>query len=264
MDAYDVGSWLIALGALLSSGFNGWMLWEQFKRGRSYVYLLPVAAGVVSVVMATASTLLYRSREPVMVAHQASRSASPRQIQHLDLIQKTLRGSVVVSTPNTATQFKSFKVELRLAPERLEPLLAAMRAEAPVGAAVVGKEGIWLSPVMEASVYGSGFEFEPKDKQAYSQMVASKEPTSWTWQVTPMDAGALMLTFKLSGKLQPGGQDDAVGRDFYDESFTVSVAVNPEGFFKRNWKDLLAMLGASIVALMGALWAYFTWLRPKP
>jgi hypothetical protein len=237
----------------------------QSKWGREDTGVLKL--GLIVIIVSSTSVALYRynnksRNDSWMPTNTNTGAIFVPQRQALEFLQKEVRGSVVVSAPSTATQYKPFKAELRLAPDKLSPLLASVKATAPTDATVVGKENVWLSPVMEASVYGTGFEFEPKEKQTYSQVVAVKEPTTWTWQVTPVDAEPLTLTYKLNGKFQLEGKGNMIGRDLYDQSFSITVDVNPEGFFKRNWVQLLTMIGTVVVAVVGALWAYFKWWRP--
>ncbi len=208
-------------------------------------------------------------RSPATVQISASKPSIqvtpvPGLAQALDVVQVAVKGSVAVSAPDKAQQYRPFPVYLRVAPEKLADLMQGLKAQAPSNATVAGKPDIWLVPIMEASVYGQGFEVEPKDKQSYAQPVAAKESTTWSWQITPTDSGPVTLNFKLAGRLTVGGNDAQIPRDLYVQSFTVVVEVSPVGFVKRHWHEVLAMAGAALAALVGGLWAWFKWLRPAP
>ncbi len=208
-------------------------------------------------------------RPPATVQISASKPSIkvtpvPGLSQALDVVQVAVKGSVAVSAPDKARQYRPFPVYLRVAPERLADLMQGLRVQAPSNATVEGKPDVWLVPIMEAGVYGQGFEVEPKDKQSYAQPVASKEPTTWSWQITPTDSGPVTLNFKLAGRLTVAGSDAPIARDLYVQSFTVVVEVSPVGFVRRNWHEVLAMAGAALAALVGGLWAWFKWRRPAP
>lgn len=179
---------------------------------------------------------------------------------HLDLLKKSTLGAVAVSAPASAVQYRPFVARLAL-----EPSLSTARVEASVlrgepGAEVLREERVWIAPVMEAGIQGLGFDFITK--QSYAQPIAAKEPTVWTWQVVPVDSGPLHLEFRISGKFKV--QEETLQRDLFTKSFVVTVDVNPEGFFKRNWEKLLTMAGAAVTALVGGIWAYLRWWRPTP
>lgn len=254
---FTLGAWLFAL------------LRRAWNRSRGLPYEMPDLSllsllGIFAVIALGTELTLYKAR-PDLSSHKDDRPpVSSAHRERLELLQRAVRGSVVAQAPKKATQYVPFMVSLQVEPGKLPPLLLAAQASAPDDTAFVAKEDVWLAPVMEATVYGDGFEFQPKDKQSYAQPVALKEPTTWTWQVQPVDSGTLSLTFRLSGTFKVERQKEEFARELYGEAFTVTVDVNPAGFFKRNWEKLLTMAGAAIAAVAGGIWAYWKWRRPSP
>lgn len=169
-------------------------------------------------------------------------------------INRLVRGSAAVSAPSRATQGESFTVHLRVSPNRLGAVMQGLKEEFPENQTVKGKPGIQLTPRMTASVAGMGFEIVTNGAQ--TQAVSATEPTTWSWEVKPLEAGLHTLTFTLSGFLSI--EEKEVSRNFYQYVQKVDVEVDPGGFMQQHWQWLLTTLAMPLGA---ALWA---WLRKPP
>lgn len=141
-------------------------------------------------------------------------------------IDGLVRGSAAVSAPSQAKAGKSFSVVLRVSPEKLQALLSGMKEDFPENTTLKGKAGIKLTPRMSAGVHGFGFEVSPKDGTI--QAVSANEPTTWQWQVKPVESGLQTLTFTLASTATIEGKE--VARNFYSYEQKVQVAVSPMGF----------------------------------
>ena len=260
MDVQDAFAVLGLIGALVIIGAIIWKIWQAY-RAKNY-FPLAVGFGVLSLgaafVLNTATLSVKHIPPP-----DPGTNVSPAHSAKIELLEREVKGSVAASAPTSATQYKPFLVEMRIAPNALPSVFSSSAASAAAGSTVVGKDDIWLAREMEGGIYGDGFTFEPKDKQFYSQVVTAHEPTIWVWQATPLDSGPLTLVLRLGGKFK-FGDDESASRDLYSQSFQITVDVNPEGFFKRNWKELSAAAGGAFGAVIGGLWAYFKWWKPAP
>lgn len=170
-------------------------------------------------------------------------------------IDGLVAGSAAVSAPSTARASEPFSVYLRVSPTSLESLLRSMKEDFPENSTVKGKPKIKLTPRMVANVSGHGFEILPKDGMV--QAVSATDETTWNWQVTPLEAGALSLTFTLAGTLIVEGKE--VPRNFYHYKQKVDVAVvSPMAFLVREWRWIITTLA---LPALGAFWALFR--KPK-
>lgn len=163
-------------------------------------------------------------------------------------IDSLVTGSAAVSAPATARAGDPFAVYLRVSPEKLKELLKGLKQDFPENETQKGKQGIKLTPRMNASVSGFGFEVSPKDGQL--QAVSATEATTWQWQVKPVESGLLTLSFTLAGTLTIEGKE--VPRNFYQYQQKVQVAVSPLGFMEQYWQWLATSLA---IPAAGAFWA---------
>lgn len=163
-------------------------------------------------------------------------------------------GSAAVSVPQQATSGETFTVYLRVSPRGLTQLIKSLKDDFKGGRNNIGKEKVWLTPKMIATVDGTDFEVTPKD--GYTQAVSSTDLTTWSWQVKALRAGELSLMFKLAGTVNVAGKD--VPRDFYQYEQQVTVTVGWLGFFESNWQWLITVI---ILPAIGGLWTFFR--RPK-
>jgi len=130
----------------------------------------------------------------------------------------------------------------------LPAVLQSLREEFPENPTVKGKEGVKLTPRMEASLFGLGAEFSPASTQA--QVVSMTEPTTWLWQVKAAQHGELSLIVTLVGEVTVDGVNGP--RTFYSYRQKVDVAVAPAApvdykvatasFIENNWKWLATTL----------------------
>jgi len=171
-----------------------------------------------------------------------SSSASPVWAEEAEAKVKTVAGSVAVTAPNTATLRRSFSVALRVAPGELAPLVNSLAADVPGDRQIRGKSGIEITPKMTASVSGAGFTVTPKD--GYTQAAGNSKPTTWTFDVVPIETGELTLVFRLAGSLKIDGTE--VPRDFFAYEQDVIVPVARWSFITENM-DILKWLATTIV-----------------
>lgn len=168
-------------------------------------------------------------------------------------IDGLVKGSAGVSSPNKAKAGDSFAVYLRVSPDgAVQDLLRSLKQEIPGNETVLGRGNIGLTPRMTAGLSGFGFEILPKD--VVTQAVSAKDPTTWVWQVKPVESGRLTLSFTLSGTLLIEGKE--VPRNYYYTQ-DVEVAVSPMGFVSKYWQWLVTTLAIPAIA-----WLWSWWKRP--
>jgi hypothetical protein len=261
MDMGVVIGMLVGAASLAVNGLILWKIWEAFRTKKYWqfaggvgVYASAIAL-VVSLIMYSASGVSGPDSPPVRL--------NSAQKAKLALLTQAVQGSVAASAPSAARQYVPFLVEMRVAPGNLPSVLQQTQASASAGTTVVGEDDITLTPKMEGRISGDGFTVEPKDRQAYSQVVAANKVTTWSWLVTPVSSGSQNLRIMLIGKVKAAKGDEAADHDLYAKSFEIKVQVDPPEYVKRNFLELASMAGAVIAALAAAFWAWWTWFKPK-
>lgn len=223
-------------------------------------------AGVVAFVWAGAflgTTVHLHSKSGVPAHNPPPVHLTSAQKAKLAMLTQAVQGSVAASAPTAARQYMPFLVEMRVAPGNLPSVLQETQASASAGTTVVGEDDITLTPKMEGRISGDGFTVEPKDRQAYSQVVGANKVTTWSWLVTPVSFGSQTLRIMLIGKVKAAKGDEAADHDLYSKSFDIKVQVDPPEYVKRNFIELASMTGAVIAALAAAFWAWWTWFKPR-
>jgi prepilin-type N-terminal cleavage/methylation domain-containing protein len=111
---------------------------------------------------------------------------------------------------------------------------------------------------MEAHLTGSGFEITPATPEI--QLVSTRQPTLWQWQVKASDLGTHTLYLSLNAILKVNGKDATKSIRTFQREIVVDVTstAGSWAFVERYWIYIVAVL-----SVIGALIAYI-WKKYFP
>jgi hypothetical protein len=196
------------------------------------------------------------SASPASMPTQSAAAYFAAESAKLDLL---VRGSAAISAPSTAKVGDSFPASLRVSLKDLATVKQSLIDDFPENKTVVGKPNVKLTPRMEATLHGFGFEVSPAGLQ--QQGVSGNDATTWEWQVKATKDGVHTLTFTLFGSLTSDGEK--VVHNVYHYRQKVQVPIEPiglMGFLETHWEKLLGAIVVVVPAVCG-LWALFR--KPK-
>ncbi len=161
-------------------------------------------------------------------------------------------GEVAYNPPPTMFKGESHPISVILSPAATADQLAQQLHNLLGAQENVQTASIQVSPLMQATLTGQGFEISPTGAQ--TQAVSGTQPTEWDWTVTPTESGSLDLQLDLEAVLELGNGASTPRRL---ETFTKIIRVRVRtvdvvtGFVAGNWQWLWSTL---LVPLAGYFW----------
>jgi hypothetical protein len=164
----------------------------------------------------------------------------------VDRILSNLReGQVVFDSPDIMRFEKPKVIEVVLYPEGLA--VPRLSEDEEVGSALVSSR-------MEATLTGLGFSIVATTPAV--QAISGVNPTTWRWQVTPIEKGDLVLDLSLNAIIEVEGERTSYVIRTFSEEIEVEVTVGQQvtQFFGDNWKWLWTAIFIPIGGLAVKKW----------
>jgi len=164
----------------------------------------------------------------------------------VDRILSNLReGQVVFDSPNSMRFEYTQVIEVVLYPEGLA--VPRLSEDEEVGSALVSSR-------MEATLTGLGFSIVATTPAV--QAISGVNPTTWRWQVTPVEKGDLVLDLSLNAIIEVEGERTSYVIRTFSEEIEVEVTVGQQvtQFFGDNWKWLWTAIFIPIGGLAVKKW----------
>lgn len=224
---------------------------------RSHVASTPPLPGSTPPLPGSSPPLPANSSQPVPTGSSQSNPAPPETTIR-DAVDDALKslafGHIAFSRPQHARVGKTDTVEAKLGLNiTADKLAAEISAPGPIE-----QRDIRVGDRMQATLNGGGaFDVTPSGPQ--TRWVASNEPTSWTWAVTPKLTGTQVLILSVDALITIKGEKDFYNAETLRTPIEVDVAVpnNSEewfAYFRKRvedigwfWTTLLVPLGAFCV-----------------
>jgi hypothetical protein len=190
------------------------------------------------------------ARAPANVAEPAP---TPIDFKAVDQALSQLRvGNVAYNAPPAMFKGESHPISVVLSPAATADQLAQQLHNLLGAQENVQTASIQVSPLMQATLTGQGFNISPSGPQ--TQAVSGIQPTEWDWTVSPTETGNLDLQLDLEAILDLGNGTSTPRRL---KTFTKVIRVRVQaldamkGFVAGNWQWLWSTL---LVPLAGYLW----------
>lgn len=102
--------------------------------------------------------------------------------------------------------------------------------------------GVKVSPRMEATLTGTGFEIQSLTPT--EQVVSPSGTTRWSWELSPTKAGKQLLHLSLSARVEVEGRDAPFVVRTFDRAIEVEITPTQiaKGFVQEHWQWLWALL----------------------
>lgn len=193
--------------------------------------------------------IAYDVGPPVATAPPSPVPPAPPVYDAIDQVLGALRdGAVAIAAPEKAKLGKAEAVEAKLSIARSpSELLAELK--------VSGRQAssdLKVSDRMSATLHG-GSAFDVAPSGAQTQWISAKETTTWTWMVTPKQAGDQTLILSFDALISVNGKDGV--RNVNTLHWPISVEVGwPTSV--TEWLDYIKKL------FEGASWLWATIILP--
>ena len=198
-----------------------------------------------------------------------SPSPSPSPTFDVDSeIDKLKAGATITEAPTAMELGETRTVVLVLSPDiAAAPAIAQERRESLqrhdrthskplVPKTEIETEQASYASSMEAKLSGQGFDIRAVTPER--QAVASKQRTTWTWDVKATSSGEQYLHLSLNAIFE--GTDRERVRAVTTYSKTVKVNVSIGTFVKNNWQVIATAIGIPLV--IGVLIPFIKWAAP--
>jgi hypothetical protein len=165
----------------------------------------------------------------------------------LDAVLDSLfAGNIAFNTPGRARIGESQIIEAKLAVNIPPNILIAQLSEA-------GKKesaSIAVADRMAATLYGgAAFDVSPSGPQP--QFISHQQVTSWTWEVTPKQAGTQFLIMSLDAVLTVDGKEGTRNINTFKRRIEVEVAwpETPSEWFEwlKQWFENISWLWVTVL-----------------
>lgn len=111
---------------------------------------------------------------------------------------------------------------------------------------------------MRAELTGAGFKIERLNSTTGQIYIPPDGRGQWSWNITPTESGQKELTLTL---FAPGQDNWDMNLETYTEPIEVRVGFwYAIGEWIKNW---WVLIGGGVIALVGAVWAFFKWKYPS-
>jgi hypothetical protein len=206
------------------------------------------------------------STVPVLPATPIDPNTQPPVLAISDIdmaLKKLIQGNVAFNAPDRATIGKSQIVETRLSVTKTPNALIAELS----GAGKTDSAPLLVSDKMVAMLNGAGaFEISPSGPQ--TQLISRIDTTTWTWTITPKQAGSQFLLLSFDAIISINGKEGTRTINTLRRKIEVEVGW-PETF--SDWLEYgkklfteLTWLWVSILIPMAAYAVRFSQRRRKP
>jgi hypothetical protein len=163
--------------------------------------------------------------------------STSEQIQQI--LDSLPQGQMVFNPPPQMFVGKQERLEVRISQDLKQELTKGL-----AGTGVPQTELIKVSQSMKVTLSGKPyFSIEPLNDE--EQLIAAKEFTQWSWDVTPLEAGNRPLHLSVRAVIRvPGGGEKA--RDYPVEDRYIVVKITPmiwlQRFLQNYWQWIIGTL----------------------
>jgi hypothetical protein len=133
----------------------------------------------------------------------------------------------------------------------VEELRRQIRESGEPGQQIESAEQIITGSEMQARLTGQDFEIVANSPEV--QAISYKEPTEWTWDISPTESGKKQLHLTITALFEVEGEETTRQIESFDRTISVKVTWNQRlsGFISTNWQWLWT---AILVPLVPWLW----------
>ena len=192
-------------------------------------------------------------KRPARFSASPAAAPAPINFNAVDQALSQLRvGQIAYNAPLAMFKGESHPISVVLSPAATADQLAQQLHNLLGAQENVQTASIQISPLMQATLSGQGFDINPSGPQ--TQAVSGTQPTEWDWTVSATETGSLDLLLDLEAILELGNGTSTPRRL---KTFTKVIRVRVrtldamEGFVAGNWQWLWSAL---LVPLAGYLW----------
>jgi hypothetical protein len=172
--------------------------------------------------------------------HKAAPNASEAVIN--TALEKLPVGQVYHNIPDEMKVGVEETIESGIAPEITQEIKDEIQGRGQVNI----KSGFRFDPMgMTMKLIVNPQEFKVFEQKGGEQLVTSKLPGNWVWQVTPIEPGNHQITIVATLSLNlPGPKTRTIETIVFQDQREVKVnwGYTISGFIMTNWKDLIPLI----------------------
>jgi ATP-dependent Zn protease len=103
---------------------------------------------------------------------------------------------------------------------------------------------------VQARITGQDFDIEANSPEV--QSISYKEPTEWTWDISPTESGKKQLHLTITALFKVEGEEATRQIESFDRTISVNVTWNQRlsGFISTNWQWLWTAILVPIVVYL--------------
>jgi len=178
---------------------------------------------------------------------------APKGSETVDMALDALeRSNIAFNTPTQMQLGETTTIRLLMSPSAsVEELRHQIRESGAPGQQIQSAEQIITGSAMQTQLTGQDFEIVANSPEV--QAISYKEPTEWTWDVSPTERGKKQLHLTIIAVFKVEGEEATRQIESFDRTITVNVTWNQRlsGFISTNWEWLWT---AILVPLVPWLW----------
>jgi hypothetical protein len=188
-------------------------------------------------------------RGPVGNPRGEDRKAEERPVD-VDAVLRSLgTGNIAFDVPQTMKLGETTPIQLLLsARESIDQLKQKLDSAQHAAGATIK-----VSDVMEATLYGRGFDVHPLTPER--QAISNSDRTEWKWDITAKEPGTQDLRLTISVVITVNGHEAPRVLDVYQRTIEVHVAIGTRisEFLSTNWQWLLGLCAGLPTLVFGWL-----------